>query len=239
MKFDCPHCNQNIEAEDNWAGTQASCPTCKQPILIPKLGLKKYPIAPEEARRQAVLRSFELPKDDASSLMTKKEELKKELAIAIEKAKGFLQTYGPINVIVVIATLVLVNAGSGVIVMPIIWIPLLCWDYAIWRKVKVINKIILELHARLLEVEQRLYQSGLLSQDEASAFENRKQGLRGDHIRRSLGAVIASLIWGVASFAFFDVGNGGRMVMSVIFLALAIFFLCTAVKNAQKADSFK
>lgn len=35
MRFACPHCNQHIEAEDNWAGQQETCPNCQQTFKVP------------------------------------------------------------------------------------------------------------------------------------------------------------------------------------------------------------
>ncbi len=35
MKFECPHCQQPIEADDEWAGMATECPTCKGSIVIP------------------------------------------------------------------------------------------------------------------------------------------------------------------------------------------------------------
>ena len=36
MKFNCPHCNQRIEAPDDWAGTQGNCPECANLITLPQ-----------------------------------------------------------------------------------------------------------------------------------------------------------------------------------------------------------
>jgi hypothetical protein len=35
MKFPCPHCGQNLDAEPEWAGAATDCPTCGQPLVIP------------------------------------------------------------------------------------------------------------------------------------------------------------------------------------------------------------
>lgn len=35
MKFDCPHCGQNIEAGDTLAGAAAECPTCGKGLVVP------------------------------------------------------------------------------------------------------------------------------------------------------------------------------------------------------------
>ena len=32
--FNCPHCNQQMEAEEGWLGMQTECPHCKQIITI-------------------------------------------------------------------------------------------------------------------------------------------------------------------------------------------------------------
>lgn len=42
--FTCPHCNQEIEAKDEWRGQQANCPTCNEVIVIPiEVTLKTIP----------------------------------------------------------------------------------------------------------------------------------------------------------------------------------------------------
>jgi hypothetical protein len=35
MKFECPHCQQSIEADEECAGTAANCPTCNGSIVVP------------------------------------------------------------------------------------------------------------------------------------------------------------------------------------------------------------
>lgn len=35
MKFECPHCQQPIEADDESAGTATNCPTCNGSIVVP------------------------------------------------------------------------------------------------------------------------------------------------------------------------------------------------------------
>jgi hypothetical protein len=35
MKTSCPHCNQHVEADDQWAGQVVACPTCKGQIVLP------------------------------------------------------------------------------------------------------------------------------------------------------------------------------------------------------------
>jgi len=37
MKFNCPHCDQSIDADDSYAGQTCDCPTCQQPFIIPDL----------------------------------------------------------------------------------------------------------------------------------------------------------------------------------------------------------
>jgi len=34
MKFECPHCQQSIEADDEWAGLTANCPTCNGSFVV-------------------------------------------------------------------------------------------------------------------------------------------------------------------------------------------------------------
>ena len=35
MKFDCPHCEQNLEISDEWSGYEFDCPICNQAIAAP------------------------------------------------------------------------------------------------------------------------------------------------------------------------------------------------------------
>ncbi|MCE9612911.1 MAG: sel1 repeat family protein [Lentisphaerae bacterium] len=53
ITWDCPHCQQNLEAEQDMAGEQIDCPTCGKSIWVPetdkkgpKLRLRKQPTAP-------------------------------------------------------------------------------------------------------------------------------------------------------------------------------------------------
>ena len=35
INFDCPHCNQNLDAPNDMAGETIECPACEEPISIP------------------------------------------------------------------------------------------------------------------------------------------------------------------------------------------------------------
>ncbi|MEO7934388.1 MAG: alginate lyase family protein [Chthoniobacterales bacterium] len=37
MKFDCPHCTQNLEIADEWSGQSVDCPTCQTSLTVPAL----------------------------------------------------------------------------------------------------------------------------------------------------------------------------------------------------------
>jgi hypothetical protein len=37
FKFSCPRCNQQIQCDTGYAGTQINCPACRQPIDVPRL----------------------------------------------------------------------------------------------------------------------------------------------------------------------------------------------------------
>jgi hypothetical protein len=39
MIFNCPHCDQQLEAEDEGAGLTISCPSCNQELVIPEVEL--------------------------------------------------------------------------------------------------------------------------------------------------------------------------------------------------------
>lgn len=39
MKFDCPHCAQNLEIADVWSGTSMDCPTCERSLIVPALAV--------------------------------------------------------------------------------------------------------------------------------------------------------------------------------------------------------
>ena len=36
MKFECPHCQQRLECEDDLIGSPTSCPTCAREIIVPR-----------------------------------------------------------------------------------------------------------------------------------------------------------------------------------------------------------
>ena len=38
MNVDCPHCNQNLEMDDAWAGNVLECPTCHKSFTVPTVG---------------------------------------------------------------------------------------------------------------------------------------------------------------------------------------------------------
>ena len=38
MNFQCPHCHQNIDVADTQAGRSVECPSCRQTLLVPRLG---------------------------------------------------------------------------------------------------------------------------------------------------------------------------------------------------------
>lgn len=60
--FTCPHCNQELEAEDEWIGQQASCPGCGKKITIKmKINLKIPNVV------QNVIDASQLPKEKSKS----------------------------------------------------------------------------------------------------------------------------------------------------------------------------
>lgn len=47
--FNCPQCNQTLEAQDEWRGQQTQCPSCGTNIEIPKImQVKPVSIDPQE-----------------------------------------------------------------------------------------------------------------------------------------------------------------------------------------------
>ncbi|MEO7933705.1 MAG: hypothetical protein ABIT76_11160 [Chthoniobacterales bacterium] len=38
MKLICPHCTQNLEVADEWAGHAVDCPSCQQVLTVPAVG---------------------------------------------------------------------------------------------------------------------------------------------------------------------------------------------------------
>lgn len=54
MKFDCPHCNQSIEADDSYNGSVVECPTCHLNLTVPDLveSASIPTAAPETSDRQ-------------------------------------------------------------------------------------------------------------------------------------------------------------------------------------------
>jgi len=54
MKFSCPHCTQNLEIADEWAGEVVDCPNCQQTLTVPTLtvsapGRQEIPRPPAKA----------------------------------------------------------------------------------------------------------------------------------------------------------------------------------------------
>jgi hypothetical protein len=37
LKFDCPHCTQNIEISDEWSVRAVDCPSCRQSLAVPAM----------------------------------------------------------------------------------------------------------------------------------------------------------------------------------------------------------
>jgi Zn finger protein HypA/HybF involved in hydrogenase expression len=35
MKFECPHCAQNLEVSEEWAGHTVDCPSCQEALIVP------------------------------------------------------------------------------------------------------------------------------------------------------------------------------------------------------------
>src|SRR5437016_814480 len=63
MKFRCPHCGQELEASEEWAGQTFDCPTCGESIVAPTLPVElpvQSPPAPV-VRRSAVPASTNRP----------------------------------------------------------------------------------------------------------------------------------------------------------------------------------
>src|ERR1051325_3672239 len=53
MKFECPHCAQNLEISDEWSGNSVDCPTCQNLLTVPALAVAT-PVREEAPRRPAV-----------------------------------------------------------------------------------------------------------------------------------------------------------------------------------------
>jgi DNA-directed RNA polymerase subunit RPC12/RpoP len=47
LKFNCSHCGQRLECEDQFGGSQISCPTCKKLTLVPAAAAKASPAMPK------------------------------------------------------------------------------------------------------------------------------------------------------------------------------------------------
>ena len=50
MRFNCPYCNQHFDADDEMAGMDAECPTCKAEFILPSL-----PPTPQKRPRRTAL----------------------------------------------------------------------------------------------------------------------------------------------------------------------------------------
>jgi DNA-directed RNA polymerase subunit RPC12/RpoP len=46
MKFECPHCQQHIQADDGYAGMQINCPACNGGLVVPGVARAPEPPAP-------------------------------------------------------------------------------------------------------------------------------------------------------------------------------------------------
>ena len=46
MKFECPSCNQHLEADDELVGQSVQCPSCNYSVVIPALGISEPASAP-------------------------------------------------------------------------------------------------------------------------------------------------------------------------------------------------
>jgi len=52
MKFDCPHCAQNLEIADEWSGHAVDCPTCQQTLTVPVMAVA-IPVREEKPKAPA------------------------------------------------------------------------------------------------------------------------------------------------------------------------------------------
>jgi len=44
MKTACPHCEQRVEVEDEWAGMEVTCPTCQKAFALPQPSARPFTI---------------------------------------------------------------------------------------------------------------------------------------------------------------------------------------------------
>lgn len=47
IKFECPHCDQRISAEPEWAGKESECPSCSGYLVVPFLSTVEDPELPK------------------------------------------------------------------------------------------------------------------------------------------------------------------------------------------------
>jgi hypothetical protein len=50
MKFQCPHCRQDLDVDAQWVGYEANCPSCGRAVLVPARSLKALSIATFETK---------------------------------------------------------------------------------------------------------------------------------------------------------------------------------------------
>ena len=43
FKFECIHCGQRLQCDEQFAGRQIACPSCKQNVIVPPAGGKATP----------------------------------------------------------------------------------------------------------------------------------------------------------------------------------------------------
>lgn len=55
IAFICSHCGKTLQVQDQFAGRQTKCPTCKQPLVVPTASVTVPSVPPQLARQPSSL----------------------------------------------------------------------------------------------------------------------------------------------------------------------------------------
>ena len=94
MKAQCPQCGQHVEADDEWAGSEVTCPICQQAFVLPQLKPRPFTIIElvQGTREWLEWRHKGLGASDASTIMG--ENRFKSAAQLLQEKRGPAQDFG-------------------------------------------------------------------------------------------------------------------------------------------------
>lgn len=68
ITFDCPHCSQSLEAEEQMRGAEITCPQCQNPIQVPAPAAVEAP--PEQTTAPAAIAQPQRPRERIPPFIT-------------------------------------------------------------------------------------------------------------------------------------------------------------------------